>query len=70
MAAVALVGLNTRLGCLDPNSSSDSEAHQMIRAANVAITVTNEIEFSLPIWGYITTPKLRQIFRAQDYFTE
>lgn len=70
MAAVALVGLNTRLGCLDRNSSPDSEAQKMIRAANIAITLTNEIEFSVPIWRYITTPALRQIFQAQDYFTE
>ena len=64
------MGLNTRLGCLDPNLTPDSEAQKMIRAANISFTAMNELEFKLPIWKYFQTKELRQLFEAQDFFTE
>ena len=64
------MGLNTRLGCLDPNLNPDSEAQKMINAANVSFSVMNDMEFSIPLWKFFQTKKLRQLFEAQDFFTE
>jgi len=54
--AVAVVGLNTRLGCLDPNLNPDSEAQKMINAANTSFTTSNKLEFGLPFWRFFKTP--------------
>ena len=42
----------------------------MISAANLSFTVVNQLEYGLPLWKYITTPKLRSLYEAQDFFTE
>ena len=68
--AVAVVGLNTRLGCLEPHLSSESEAQKMIDAANTSFTTLYDLEFSLPFWKYFTTPTSRKLFEAQDVITE
>jgi hypothetical protein len=68
--AVGVVGLNTRLGCLDPNLAPDSEAQKMISAANLSFAAVNELEYGLPLWKYFSTPKLRSLYEAQDFFTE
>ena len=68
--AVAVVGFNTRLGCLDPNLASDSEAQKMIQAANVSFTTLNELEVSVPFWKLFQTPTVKKLFQAQDFFTE
>ena len=67
--AVAVVGLNTRLGCLDPNLNPDSEAQKMINAANTSFTTSNKLEFGLPFWRFFKTPMLKQLYEAQDFFT-
>ena len=68
---MALVGLNTRLGCLKPDLAPDSEAQKMIDAANASFTATTELEFggSFPFWKYFKTPGLQKLFEAQDFFT-
>ncbi len=67
---MAVVGFNTRLGCLNPDLSPDSEPMKMIRATNLSFAAVNQLEFGLPIWKYITTPLMRSLFEAQDFFTE
>jgi hypothetical protein len=58
------------LGCLDPNLAPDSEAQKMIRAANQSFAAMNEMEFKLPFWKWFETKWMRQLFEAQDFFTE
>ena len=70
LAAVAVVGFNTRLVCLDPYLAPDSEAQKMIQAANLSFAAVNELEFGLPFWKYYTTPLTQKLFQAQDFFTE
>lgn len=70
LESVGVVGFNTRLGCLDPNLAPDSEAQKMISAANLSFTAVNELEYGLPVWKYISTPKLRRLYEAQDFFTD
>ena len=68
--AVAVVGLNTRLGCLDSNLAKDSEAQKMINAVQTTFSCMNQMEFKLPTWKYFMTKDLRKLFDAQDFFTE
>ncbi|EFX79020.1 hypothetical protein DAPPUDRAFT_305015 [Daphnia pulex] len=70
LESVGVVGLNTRLGCLDPNLAPDSEAQKMISAANLSFAAVNELEYGLPLWKYFSTPKLRSLYEAQDFFTD
>lgn len=69
MIAVGVVGLNTRLGCLRPDLTTDSEAQKMIDAANLSFVAINDLEHSLPLWKVFTTPLLRKLFNAQDFLT-
>ncbi len=68
--AVAVVALNTRLGCLSPRLSEGSEAKKMIRASITSFETVRRLEFALPFWKVIQTPLLRRLFEAQDFFTE
>lgn len=67
---MGVVGLNTRLGCLRPDLTPESEAQKMIDAANFSFAAVTELEHSFPLWKLMTTPKLRELFKAQDFFTE
>ena len=64
------MGLNNRLGCLEPNLTSESEAQKMITAVNNSFIAMNKMEFGLPIWKYFMTQTMRQLFEAQDFFTK
>lgn len=70
LVAVAVVGLDTRLGCLDPKMSPDSDAQKMIDATNYSFEAFFELTFAVPIWKYIKTPMIRKLFNAQDVITE
>ena len=65
-----MVGLNTRLGCLDRNLAPDSEAQMMITAVNTSFSAMSEMELSIPIWKYYQTKDMKKLFEAQDFFTE
>lgn len=65
-----MVALDTRLGCLSPNITPDSEAQKMIDAANTSLSVLPELEFGIPFWKYFNTPKLKKLYGAHDFFTE
>ncbi len=64
------MALNTRLGCLNPNLAEDSEAQKMIRAVNTSFKNMAELELGVPIWRFIKTPKLKELYAAQDFFIE
>lgn len=68
--AVAVVGFNTRLGCLSPNLAPDSEAQKMIQAANDSLQLVNKLDLSFPLWKHFMTPSIKKLFEAQDFFTE
>lgn len=65
-----MVAFDTRLGCLDPNLSSDSEAQKMIDAARYSGSALAEIEFSVPVWKLYKTKKMRKLYEAQDFVAE
>jgi len=68
--AVGLVGLNARLGCLEPSLTPDSEAQKMINAANISFKTVNDLEYGFPLWKITMTPTLKKLYDAQDFFTE
>nr|QST15057.1 CYP362A4 protein [Diaphanosoma celebensis] len=70
LESVAVVALNTRLGCLSANLAEDSEPLKMIRAADTTLTNMAELELGLPLWRIVETRKLRQLHAAQDYFVK
>jgi hypothetical protein len=70
IAAVSCMALNTRLGCLDPNLRSDSDAQRMIAATNDTFDALNVTENNLPLWKIWPTPAFKQLVAAQDIFTE
>ena len=68
--AIAAVGLNTRLGCLNRNLAPNSEAQKMIDAVLTSFSALSEMIFSIPIWKYYMTKDAKMLFEAQDFFTE
>ena len=67
---MAVVALNTRLGCLSAQLTAESEAQQMIDAVHVTNENMWKLESGVPIYRFITTAPLRKIFQAQDFFTK
>nr|QST15059.1 CYP362A6 protein [Diaphanosoma celebensis] len=70
LESVAVVALNTRLGCLSPTLAPDSEAQKMITAVNTSFLDITKLEVGFPLWRIMTTPSLRRLFKAQDFFAE
>ena len=68
--AVAVVALNTRLGCLSPNLAEDSEAQQMIKAVETTFRTMAALELGSPLWRVVSTPTLREQHAAQEFFVE
>jgi hypothetical protein len=64
------VALDTRLGCLADDLSKDSEAQQMITAANDTFDALNITENSLPVWKLWPTNDYKRLIAAQEIFTE
>lgn len=64
------MAFDTRLGCLEPNLTPDSEAQRMIDAAIFSLTVTSELELTAALWRYFKTKKVKKVYEAQDFFTE
>jgi hypothetical protein len=67
---VAVVALNTRLGCLRPNLAEDSEAQQMIKAVETTFRSMAALELGSPLWRVVSTPTLRELHAAQEFFVE
>ena len=67
---MAVVALNTRLGCLSAQLTAESEAQQMIDAVHATAENMWKLDTSLPIYRFITTAPLRELFQAQDFFTK
>ena len=71
--AIALVGLDTRLGCLKTDLSPDSEAMTMINSVQTAFDCIFRLEaFSgrMQLWKLFPTPTWKKYVRANDAFTE
>jgi hypothetical protein len=67
---VAVGALNTRLEYLSPNLAGDSEAQQMIKAAETTFRTMAVLELRSPLWRVGSIPTLRELHAAQEFFDE
>nr|UPO37781.1 cytochrome P450 301a1 [Liriomyza trifolii] len=70
LECIGRVALDTRLGCLQPNLSPDSEPQQIINAAKYALRNVATLELKAPYWRYFPTPLWTQYVKNMDFFVE
>lgn len=70
LTAIAVVALDTRLGCLADDLPVDSEQQKLIRAANNIIDDMYHLDYRPSLWKYVSTPRWRQFVKNMDHFTE
>jgi cytochrome P450 len=68
LECIGLVALDTRLGCLDNEMSS--EPQKIINAAQFALRNIGTLELKAPYWRYFPTPIWRKYVKNMDYFRE
>lgn len=67
-AAVGRVSLDTRLGCLSPEGSEESQ--KIINCINTFFWAVPELELRMPLWRFYPTKAYRSFIKALDDFTE
>ncbi|GLH07257.1 probable cytochrome P450 49a1 [Gryllus bimaculatus] len=68
LESIALVALDTRLGCLAPNLAPDSEPQRMIDAVQVMFEGFYKLDLQPSLWRLVSTPMWRRLVHAFDYF--
>lgn len=66
--AVGRVSLDTRLGCLTPEGSEESQ--QIINSINTFFWAVPELELRMPLWRFYPTKAYKAFVKALDDFTE
>ncbi|XP_070561094.1 probable cytochrome P450 CYP44 [Ptychodera flava] len=66
LESVCSVVMDTRLGCLEKNLDSNSEAQLMIDATGDFFTYLNKLVFGFPLYKFISTPSWRKFLKSQD----
>lgn len=67
---IGRVALDTRLGCLEPNLSPNSEPQQIIDAAKFALQNIATLELQFPFWRYFPSPLWSKYVKNMNYFVE
>jgi len=67
---IGRVALDTRLGCLEPNLSEDSEPQQIINAAKYALRNVATLELRAPFWHYFPTRLWQRYVNNMNFFVE
>lgn len=70
LECIGRVALDTRLGCLEPNLSPDSEPQQIIDAAKYALRNVATLELKAPYWRYFPTPLWTRYIKNMNFFVE
>ncbi|XP_017465203.1 PREDICTED: probable cytochrome P450 49a1 [Rhagoletis zephyria] len=68
LESVGRVALDTRLGCLSPDGSEESQ--QIINAINTFFWAVPQLELRMPLWRFYPTKAYRSFVKALDQFTE
>lgn len=68
ISAVGRVSLDTRLGCLSPEGSEESQ--KIINCINTFFWAVPELELRMPLWRFYPTKAYRSFIKALDDFTE
>lgn len=69
-SALGLVALSCRLGCLDPNISSDSEQMRLIKLGREMFKALEGTEMNLHLWKYFPTKSYKTLKRTHQEFAE
>ncbi|KAF4519781.1 hypothetical protein B566_EDAN009031 [Ephemera danica] len=70
IAAIALIALDTRLGCLQVKLDPDSEPQRMINAVHMVFRCLHKLEIGTGLWLYVSTPTWRKFVKTMDFFVE
>ncbi|TMW43664.1 hypothetical protein DOY81_011256, partial [Sarcophaga bullata] len=68
LESVGRVSLDTRLGCLSPEGTEDSQ--KIINSINTFFWAVPELELRMPLWRFYPTKAYRSFNKALDDFTE
>ncbi|CAB3372379.1 Hypothetical predicted protein [Cloeon dipterum] len=70
LESIALVALDTRLGCLRNNLPDDSEPQRMIDSVHQMLQCLHSLEMgNTTLWTFVSTPTWRKFASTLDYFT-
>lgn len=69
LESICVVGLNKRLGLLDP-LTPNLEAEQFIKDVLNMFDYLNDLDVKLSPWKYISTPKYRAFIKTMNRITE
>jgi hypothetical protein len=70
LTAIGRVALDTRLGCLSSEISSDSETRRIIQSIHTFFVNVAEVELRTPFWRVLSTPTWNKYIGALDVFRE
>ncbi|XP_065349179.1 probable cytochrome P450 301a1, mitochondrial isoform X2 [Cloeon dipterum] len=72
LESIAVVALDTRLGCLDANLEADSEPQKMIDAVHTLLIVMHNLELGGEafVWRHFPTPSWRKFIKTMDFFVD
>ncbi|CAH1364460.1 hypothetical protein MTP99_000840 [Tenebrio molitor] len=68
LESVARVSLDTRLGCLEPNLSTNSESQRIIDSINTFFWNVAEVELKMPVWRVYQNKSFRKYIGALEDF--
>jgi len=66
MEASGLLVFDKRIGCLEIGSDGETLARKMVEANATVFKLSGLLKLSMPIYKYVTTPKWRQMVKAED----
>ncbi|KAF5274300.1 hypothetical protein FQR65_LT04418 [Abscondita terminalis] len=70
LECIGRVALDTRLGCLDPDLTVNSEPQKIIDAAKYALRNVAILELKFPFWRYFPTTIWHNYIKNMNYFVE
>ncbi|KAF8785926.1 putative cytochrome P450 49a1 like protein [Argiope bruennichi] len=73
LESICLIGLNTRLGCLDTDLDEDSDGIKIINSVQTKFDCIIKLEaFSrnFQLWKYFSTPTWKKFVKCSDTFSE
>lgn len=68
LESIALIALNTRLGCLGENKHPDADT--LINGMHTFFSLSYELDFLPSMWKYVATPKFNKLMKVMDEVSE
>ena len=67
MEASGLLVFDKRIGCLENGSDGEALGRRMVAANATVFKLAGILKLSTPIYKHVTTPKWREMVKAEDY---